>query len=65
MLEALEQANLLTMPLDLDRAWYRYRHPFAALYGVLLRIRDLGLTLLSLGPAPAGHGRGARREDAV
>ena len=31
MLEALEQANLFVIPLDDERAWYRYHHLFAGL----------------------------------
>jgi LuxR family maltose regulon positive regulatory protein len=38
LLEALEQANLFIVPLDLHRAWYRYHRLFAELLRHRLRV---------------------------
>ena len=52
MLEALERANLLTIPLDDERRWYRYH----ALFADVLRAR---LTMADPGLAPHLHARAA------
>lgn len=44
-LESLVQSNLLVMPLDEHRSWYRYHHLFRDLLRAELEVREPGLAI--------------------
>ncbi len=63
MLEYLERANLLVIPLDRERHWYRYRHLFAeALHGRLHHLHPLRVPELQRRASAWYEHRGFLRE---
>jgi LuxR family maltose regulon positive regulatory protein len=64
-LEELERSNLLLVPLDEERRWYRYHHLFSEFLRERLRRENAGLVSELHGRASAWHEKNGTASEAV